>query len=339
MFGLGKKDKAGSDFSYDGDHELAEQHELIDGYLKQAREQAKRYYIEVPLKDTAAGAAILKLSPEALCGVVMAAQERLVKTDSGFRRRKDGSGYVNTSTPAFRTRLALFFLQKAILRRKLMFTEPQILTLLTWFDESLGQQFNYYNFPCLGIIKALDNYVDAGGETDRLIKPAESIIQKTADHPARDFRKFAERILAIFGMAPDLPIREGEAWGDAAIEYIAKAPEQEKANWAALLAHCVTASGGKPAKRWTQTAEKLAEALSHDAFAAAVPDWFLLVDKPRTQPIGEWPRWQPDPNLMIDDANADILKGLVWTSGIIGDARMAASIGPLAPSSRVEARD
>ena len=41
-------------------------------------------------------------------------------------------------------------------------------------------------------------------------------------------------------------------------------------------------------------------------FEDAVSRWFPLVDKPRTRPIEQWSEWQPDPDLLIQDKNADI---------------------------------
>ena len=41
------------------------------------------------------------------------------------------------------------------------------------------------------------------------------------------------------------------------------------------------------------------ERIGRRAFESAVLRWFPLVDKRRTQPIAEWPEWQPDPNLLL----------------------------------------
>ncbi len=331
MFGISKR-KHKSKFEFSADHEFAAEHTLIKHYLAEAVDQTDQYYVEVPLKDTESGTEISKLPPESMCNLVMAAYERLECTEKAYRQLQKQERGFSTAEPVYRTRSALFYLQRSVLRRKLPFTNQQLQTLLTWFDTTLNRQFSYYTFPAAGVIKALKDFVERGEDFSEVTMPAESIVRKAAKHPDRDIRKFADRILSIIGMAPELPIRAGEAWADAAIEYVEKAAKQDKANWSALFAHCTKVSGGKPTKKWSKTAEDLAVAVTTDSIANVVSDWFLLVDKPRTQVIREWSQWGPDPNLMIDDVNADILKGLVWMCGVLGDGRLADSIGKLALS-------
>ncbi|MEL7312395.1 MAG: DUF4132 domain-containing protein [Pseudomonadota bacterium] len=331
MFGIGKK-REKSKFEFNSDHELAEEHTLIKRYLAEAFERTNRYYVEVPFKDTTAGVEIAKSSPELLCNLVMAAYERIGCTENAYRQLQEQRAGYSTAEPVYRTRSALFYMQRTLLRRKLPFTGLQLQVLLSWLDDTLDHESSYYMFPASGIIKALKDFVERGEDFSELVESAESIVRKAAKSPIRDVQKFADRVLTIIGMAPELPIRAGEAWADAAFEYVENAAKDDKANWGALLGHCSKVSGGKPNKKWTNDAERLANAVTTDSIAKVVPDWFLLVDRPRTQPIREWSQWAPDPNLLIDDANADVLKGLAWVCGIVGDDRLADSIGALALS-------
>lgn len=284
MFGIGKK-KHKNGFGFDNNHEYYAEHALIERYLQEANEKTDRYYVEIPLKDTEAGAEIAKLSPESLCKLVMAAHERLAYSEKAYRKLQKNRGY-RTNEPVYRARSGLYYLQRSILRRKLPFSEAQLQMLLDWFDAALvPQHFTFYSFPAAGIVKALKDFGERGESFEALLPAAERIIGKTAKHPGRDVQKFSDRMLDILGMAPDLPIRPGEAWADAAIEYVGKANKKSKANWGALLAHCVKVSGGKPTKKWAQTAEKLASAVTIESIVDAVPGWFLLVDKPRTSTL------------------------------------------------------
>ena len=64
----------------------------------------------------------------------------------------------------------------------------------------------------------------------------------------------------------------------------------------------------------------------------AVLRWFPLVDRPRTRPVERWTEWQPDPNLLIQDKNADILKALVWLCAGRESAEVARALRALALS-------
>lgn len=331
MFGFGKNKKK-DEFDYGSDHPLAAEHQHIERYLAEAIGQSDRYYLEVPLKDTESGVEISNLSPDKLCSIVMAAYERLEHSEAAYRKlQKNRKGY-STAEPIYRIRSALFYLQRSVLRRKLPFTREQIRVLLSWFDAALSRHFSYYSFPASGIVKALKDFAERGGDFESFAKTSERIIKKTSDHPGRDVQKFGDRILSILGLAPEIPIRTGEAWADAAIEQIGNASDKDKATWSALLSHCAGVSGGKPSKKWSKTAGELVTALAGKSIFDTVPQWFLLVDKPRTQVIAEWSQWVPNPNLMIDDVNADILKGLVWACGLTRDSVLADSIGKLALS-------
>ncbi|MEM8604253.1 MAG: DUF4132 domain-containing protein, partial [Cyanobacteria bacterium P01_H01_bin.121] len=68
------------------------------------------------------------------------------------------------------------------------------------------------------------------------------------------------------------------------------------------------------------------------SFQQLLLQWFPLIDKPRTQPIEAWSEWMPDPNQMLNDRNADILKGLVWLASTSTDGDVAKAIARLAVS-------
>ena len=333
MFGIGKKGKAYR-FEYGSKHQLAEQHELLDRYIKDVSNcKETGYYADIPLKKTETGTEISKMPAETICDVVMAAHERLEHSEKPYRKQQRENRGNTGHNDIYLPRHILFFLVRVLMRRKLPYSREQIDVLMTWFDSALAaQNFSTYTFPASGIVKTLKDFADRGEDIDTMVPLAKQIIAKAEQHPAREVQALADKMQEILGIAPDLPIRPGEAWGDAAIEYIGNGKQEAKAGWVAMLAHCQKVSGGKPKVKWSKTAKELADAITIDAFVAAVPDWFLLVDKPRTQVIDKWSEWVPNPNLMIDDNNADVIKGLVWVCGLVGDDRLADSIGKLAMS-------
>ncbi len=56
------------------------------------------------------------------------------------------------------------------------------------------------------------------------------------------------------------------------------------------------------------------------------------MERPRTRRIEEWHEWSPDPNLLIEDANADVLKGLAWACGLREDPELSRALTALALS-------
>jgi Domain of unknown function (DUF4132) len=99
-----------------------------------------------------------------------------------------------------------------------------------------------------------------------------------------------------------------------------------------LLNLCAKSGGAKPTAKWSRESDALLEKIGRPAFQDALLRWLPLVDKPRTRPIARWAEWQPDPNLLIQDKNADILKALVWLCAGREDAGVARALTALALS-------
>ncbi|MEM6500848.1 MAG: DUF4132 domain-containing protein, partial [Cyanobacteria bacterium P01_C01_bin.89] len=110
----------------------------------------------------------------------------------------------------------------------------------------------------------------------------------------------------------DLPLVVGEYWADRAIATLQQLSAKDRNIWAELLDHCTLATAPKPSKTWSKKADAELEKLDPLDATNFLADWLILLDKPRTRPAERRSQWEPDPNLMINDKNADILKGLVW---------------------------
>ncbi len=330
MFGFGKK-KHNVEFEFDSHHEFAPEHSLIERYVSERFERGDAYYAQVALKDTTVGTEISGLNPNSACKLAIAVHQRIEYGEPEFKRRQQESIQVYTDR-FYRTRSVLFDLFGNVLRRKLPFTSEQIKILLGWLEKELNSEGYLYGFGYAGIIKAFKDYADRGESVETLVKTAKRIADTAAKSPSRDTQKHGDRILKIIGLAPKLPLKAGEAWADAAIGFVEEQSESDQSDWSELVAHCASVNGGKPTKKWSKTACDLVESVGQEKLTRVLQIWFLLIDKPRTVPILEWSQWAPDPNLMIDDQNADILKGLVWLCGVVGDDQMADSIGKVALS-------
>jgi hypothetical protein len=93
------------------------------------------------------------------------------------------------------------------------------------------------------------------------------------------------------------------------------------------------ASGSTPNKAWMIEARAVLDVIGFDAFKPKAMAWFALADKSRTQAITDWNReYQPDPNQLIIEPHADILKGLVWCCALRENKEIARALTVLALS-------
>ncbi len=137
------------------------------------------------------------------------------------------------------------------------------------------------------------------------------------------------RIRSLLGGPSTVEIEPGEAWAEQARADLQTLGSNQGQAWSRLLAHCTTAESSKPAKKWLATASELVGGI--EEFRKFVPQWFALVALPR--PVHREPRhtqWEPDPDLLISDRNATILKGLAWCCSGLKDAAISRALSELA---------
>ncbi|MGD1852269.1 MAG: DUF4132 domain-containing protein, partial [Cyanophyceae cyanobacterium] len=197
-----------------------------------------------------------------------------------------------------------------LLQRKLPFDHDSLIDLLAVFrefDRSWGGAGQ--------ITKAIRNYLQSNPLTSEIETAIEAICDFLgARHylDAQDRKHVIELQKLLPQGTSDLPLVAGEYWSDHAIAALQSLTSDSYKTWNELLTHCATATTGKPSNKWLKSAVQALEKLDGADVTHYLTAWFPLVDKLRTQPLERRSQWVPDPNLLINDRNADILKGLVW---------------------------
>ena len=288
----------------------------IEELVAEQRAAGRRWYAFEP-KDSAAGRRLMAAGPEEQRDFVLAAMKWL-----DHRGRKES--LLDYGAWAIRKTM------QALLRRRLPFDARRRLSLLEW---SIRQPYSFVS-GTPQTIKALQDYLKEHELTPALQERAGRLAENMeSGYTTAETRRWAARLKELGGLSgTTLPLVRGEAWSDAAIEDIEAMDGEARTAWVGLLNLCAKASGAKPTGKWSREAGALLERIGRPTFEDAVSRWFPLVDKPRTRPIERWSEWQPDPNLLIQDKNADILKGLVWLCAGREDAGVARALTALALS-------
>lgn len=278
--------------------------------------KGKHYYYDINLGDTAAGKAILKLNSEESAAMVMLC----IDPKSGVA--------CTLKSEAERKLIAI----RGLLRRKLPFNAEQILQLVKWLGTTKGQ-YGYYNRPVAGVLSACENLKESGQWSESITKILRALRQDlNSAYDTKDIRKYQDRIDALLDEQKTIALNPGEAWSDAVLAHVGALDQELAGHWVALLQQCRRASGSKASAKWLKATKVLIESIGVDIFSQACLEWFPLVDKPRTQRAVRRSQWEPDPELMLDDANADVLKGLVWCCAIYEDVELARALVKLALS-------
>jgi hypothetical protein len=126
-------------------------------------------------------------------------------------------------------------------------------------------------------------------------------------------RKIFTRIKTLLGEVGVPRILAGEAWSNVARADLKEMPAAQRLRWFQLLLHCEKADASKPSQKWLKAANDLIESVGRNDFKGRMQHWFELVALPcpvHQEPQN--PQYDPDPDLLIADANSLILKGLTW---------------------------
>jgi hypothetical protein len=278
------------------------------------RVAAQTRYQEVPLSTFETGRALLAADARKQLDVLIAAYAERSSLDKEC---------------GWETEKALSHVRKALLRKKLPLTTHDVERLAG----CMGKRTNHYDGVEPQLLKLIEQYAQSHELSAESLKMLRRCRKKLEEfHPHTALRKCMARLDALVGSPAGMPIVAGEAWSDAALADLESLESEQRTAWSAIFAHCRTATAGTPSKAWLAESRRLVEALSADVFRTAMIKWFPLVDRPRTQPLEHQHRWAPDPNLLLSDLHADILKGLAWCCGQFEDRDIARALTALAMS-------
>jgi hypothetical protein len=190
------------------------------------------------------------------------------------------------------------------------------------------------------LVAALEKHFESSTANDQLREPMlrlSGALDCLVNAPEQKLRRRIAAMLetpALKGEAlPRVELSPGEAWSDNAIACLKRLSEEKRATWMHLLNFCQQASGGAPSSAWLTKARTSVKTVGLEQFKKTVLTWFPLVDSPRTLPLEHRsPHYTPDPNQLILEPHASLLKGLVWCCSLREDAEISRALTALALS-------
>lgn len=326
-----------------GDFDSGSPHkDLNSALLRLVRENPdKEGHWQVKLSELIGGDDIANADRDEQARIVDALTGHLLRIDRIVRqyRELDRKNYNLHRDPTWKEiwgpRTVLFSAIHDLLRKKLPLTPKQVSNLAAWVA-SVGEKNVYsvtYTHPLSGVVKAIENANNMAPLDKITLQPVRQVVTMLkAQRDGRELRKYVDRLEKVLGLEPALKLDDGEAWSDAVRADFGSMEKTLRLNWKALLAHCPTASQGKPNKKWLDLAAELLKAVGNKEFTARMERWLPLVDRPRTKVIESWSEWAPNPNLMLSDRNVDMLKGIVWCCSMLEDASVSRLLTALAIS-------
>jgi len=287
-------------FEYSIDHPRFEAHQLLDEYLHEVRVQA--IYWEYKAQDNSVGRRMLAGLPVVQAQIVCACFERgvhLFGTQELGRRAYFASAHG---------------LIKALLRRTLPFSESDFNDLLEALDS--GSKIIAWNVETY-LVTAARNYAD-GNELSESSRNSLLNFQKVLNNYQDVERKrLSSRIDEILCQSKFSTFTSGETWANAALEALGKLSTKETAVWSSLIAHCKSATAGKPSAKWLKEAKLRIDEIGFSSFSERLQSWLKTFASHHEE---------------VNETNLDALKGLVWCASLQNDVSLLRAIARVVPA-------
>lgn len=300
-------------------------HWLIDQLI--AYEFGGDYWCSHTLNDSSEGKAISDLKGEEAAAFLCVCFSRFLETR---QQRDELQARLNTHRALVVRWCCEDLIVRQFLRRKLPLNRQQVLTLIAGLTSCEGRDVD--SMPVASIISSVENYLVNNEADEEPLDGLATIRKKIGSlYDTPDRRRMIQRLLVLDKTeSQTLRLTPGEAWSDDALAYCEKS--EAGSAWVGLLNYCQSSSASKPSAKWLKKAATYVEDVGENLFEDRCRHWFDLVDKPRTRPPQEQTQWASRMHLMLDEGNADILKGLVWCCAIKESAGLASALVRLALS-------
>ncbi|HZC05019.1 MAG TPA: DUF4132 domain-containing protein [Ktedonobacterales bacterium] len=215
-------------------------------------------------------------------------------------------------------------------RRTLPFTTEDALTI-TDAISSLDKRYTAYA-PALPLLKALRPALTDAAAMARCRPALERcraiITEQYSSANQRALLRLLDEMLSDDSEAAPIVIPSDE-WGDQANPLVAAMPAETRSAWAELLTHCATARSSTPTEKWLRAGRELRAALGVDGFAAGATELLAAFRasayKPPTYEAHSYTLLNN--GSVLDERNADLLRGLAWLCADVEHARLAAALG------------
>ena len=195
-----------------------------------------------------------------------------------------------------------------LLRRKLTFTEDQLVEFITLVSVP------HREFPFKGILNA----VESSGTTPRiaealaLLRPC--ITEFLGGSEARDLH--ARIDILLNGPLPKTTLPVEGAWSQLVFQEISASANRSA--WEPIFFHSAELKSSEAPKKWRGTARQLVDALGQDVFLEAALRWLALGPSPNR------------PGVQISSGEAEFQKGFLWFLANHTDERLPALLANFA---------
>jgi hypothetical protein len=207
---------------------------------------------------------------------------------------------------------------KRLLRVRQPYTQRQLAELLRLAARTFTA-WGSWEFP-LGSVLSQVPAARAGGAIDaELARRLKDVRRLAARRDTAEHRRMLAQIDAVLRGDAEKPLEAGGPAGAAILTDVRHLPDAQRAAWTELLSHGREIDSAAPTAEWLARGRALVETISDGEFTRVAGGWLAAGPAPGA------PR-----DAQAIDADAELLKGLVWAASTVESPPLAVMIGDLA---------
>lgn len=232
------------------------------------------------------------------------------------RPKKTGSIPIYT-TADYDIKQILTSLMSLLIRRKTQFTDEELLNLSRSYATNFNKNEYLSGIPYRPLLTKIESNIRQTGLSPDLTAALQLLIIELNEYPMAEFRAFNEQINYLLQGAIEISADHSDPLGAAIIEYTeALTDEKEKENWSRLIKALIETEGkSAPTEKWLKEVKKLIVEIGEEQVIKKFENWLNICATLLKQihKTGEYHF------TYLTDINHDILKGIIWSCGILNN--------------------
>jgi hypothetical protein len=303
--------------------------ELVDAFRKDLESSPRSFIGRFDIQSLPSVRTILELAGEQQVAVVI---DAIAQQTEGMRRLGSSGGVF--STFSMHRIMGFKELISALLRKNLPFRLEDVNRLIDLL--STGRGFYSSQLALPGILRVFESFCRDAGIPDSLRSRLEALRANLRAQPEHaETRNAVKRLDQMLTPAPASTaaslLATDEAWTRYLRARLETLEPPARAAFQALLFHCNTAGQSKPTRKWLQHAGTFVAEIGPAVLASVLSGTLAEIGKPGTPQVKEiyGQHFTFDPTL-IHDTHSDLLRGLIWCTGLIEDDALTVAVGDAA---------
>jgi hypothetical protein len=211
-------------------------------------------------------------------------------------------------------------LMSQLIRRKIDFTDEELLKLTESYVSSLNKNEYFSGIPYKPLLSKIEGNIRKAGLSKDLKSALDSLLIEETDYSYAELRANNEQIKYLLQGAPEVSADNSDPLGVSIIEFVNSITDKKlKDLWSELIKLNIDIQGkANPSEKWLKEVKCKINEIGLAVVAEKYDEWIDLC----ANLIRQIHKKGDYHFVYLKDINHDILKGIIWSSGVINNSNL-----------------